>query len=196
MAGILISGLGDAYTNSGYNLIIYADTDRRGTSNNARQSLYTVTPDGGSAIQVFNEDDDISSSPNYNTFDGSYVESDGIEDGADYSNYVIVSNLTASSFTLAWSSPDGGRGGISGFQIVANAPLVTSIDNFGVGVVSGKVALSWTAVTGASYGVEATDNLVIGTWTSIASGLSGNGLLSITNDVTADQQFFRAYLED
>ncbi|WP_372846200.1 Ig-like domain-containing protein, partial [Pontiella sp.] len=130
--GISITGLGPEYTGQGYKLIIYADTDRRGTGNNPRQSEYTVTPFGESAIVVFNEDDDVSATPTYNTFDGTYIESDGVEDGADYSNYVVVSNLTASSFTIAVRSPDGGRGGISGFQIVANAPLVTSIENFGV----------------------------------------------------------------
>ena len=39
--------------------------------------------------------------------------------GTNYSNYTVISGLSASAFTLEVTSPDGGRGGISGFQIVA-----------------------------------------------------------------------------
>ncbi|MDP4996162.1 MAG: sulfatase-like hydrolase/transferase [Akkermansiaceae bacterium] len=118
-----ISGLGTDFTTEGYSLIIYSDSDRRNTTSNARQSLYTVTPSGGSPITGFVEDDDGATV--VNIFDGTYLESDGVEDGDDYSNYVVISGLNASDFTLEIDSPDGGRGAISGFQIVGQGSVGT-----------------------------------------------------------------------
>lgn len=112
-----ISGLGSAYTSLGYKLIIYSDSDRRNTGTNPRRSEFTVTPSGGSAVTVFVEDDDKATP--VNIFDGTYIMSDNSDTGADYSNYTVVSGLTADSFSLEVTSPDGGRGAISGFQIVA-----------------------------------------------------------------------------
>ncbi|MDB4436165.1 hypothetical protein N9139_01690, partial [Akkermansiaceae bacterium] len=125
-----ISGLGSGFTAGGYNLIIYSDSDRRGsTANNTRRSIYTITPNGGSPITGFVEDDD-GVTP-VNTFDGTYIQSDGVDNGSDYSNYVVFSGLTSADFTLEIDSPDGGRGAISGFQIISQAgsdPLPTIAD--------------------------------------------------------------------
>ena len=109
-----ISGLGSEYTSGGYTVIIYSDSDRRGGGTAARQSIFTITPAGGSPVSAFVEDDNGSVLPN--TFSGSYVFGDGVEDGADYSNFTIIEGLSASSFTLEVTSPGGGgRGAISGF---------------------------------------------------------------------------------
>lgn len=130
-AVINITGISSAFTAfpGGYDLILYSDSDRGGfrTAGNPplpaanegnRQSTFIVTPGGGSAITVFTEDD-YSDSPALRTFDGTYVLSDGVEDGEDYSNYVVVSGLTASSLSIDLTSFDGGRGAINGFQLVA-----------------------------------------------------------------------------
>jgi hypothetical protein len=59
------------------------------------------------------------------------------------------------------------------------------------------LALSWSTVSGATYGVAMSTNLVSGPWTNVLTGISGDGIpVSITNDPTADQQFFRVYLEE
>ena len=112
-----VSGLGPEFTSGGYDLVIYSDSDRRGTTGgNVRQSIYTLTPaGGGDPIQAFVEDDDPVEEANI--FEGCYIISDGVEDGADYSNYTVITGLTAASFDLEITSPDGGRGAISGFQI-------------------------------------------------------------------------------
>jgi hypothetical protein len=200
-AVLVISGLGEAYTKSGYNVIIYSDSDKRPATAVTRQSIFALTPEGSTNVFTkFTEDDFNPSTPVTNTFSGTFIEGDSSEDGTDYSNYVVFSNLTASGFSLdVYADAAGGRGAINGFQIVANGPLVTSIDDFGVGVVAGEsaVAFSWTTVSGASYGVEATSDLVYGTWSKILTGIDGiNGVLSVTNNITEDQQFFRVYLEE
>ncbi|MDP4777216.1 MAG: sulfatase-like hydrolase/transferase, partial [Opitutales bacterium] len=143
-----ISGLGTDFTTEGYSLIIYSDSDRRDTGAGSRQSLYTVTPSGGSPVTGFVEDDD-GATP-VNIFDGTYILSDGVDDGDDYSNYVIISGLNASDFTIEIDSPDGGRGAISGFQIIAGdlgvtLPLVVNsfvVDDYYVQP-SDAVILSW-----------------------------------------------------
>ena len=144
-----VAGLGADFTTEGYSLIIYSDSDRRNTStNNVRQSLYTITPDGGAPMNGFVEDDDGASV--VNIFDGTYIPSDGVDDGADYSNYVVIGGLSASEFTLEIDSPDGGRGAISGFQIIAGdggvvlPPVIHSFvaDDHYVGV-GDPVQLSW-----------------------------------------------------
>ncbi|CAA6692115.1 MULTISPECIES: sulfatase-like hydrolase/transferase [unclassified Lentimonas] len=150
-----ISGLGSAYTDDGYTLILYSDSDRRGSSSSSRTSQFVITPEGGSAITVFVEDDDISDD-SYNVFDGTYIESDGVNDGTEHSNYVVVPNLTAASFEIAISSPDGGRGAISGFQIIPGGievPILPEVNSFAVDdgyVAAGETApLSWSS-TGAT----------------------------------------------
>ena len=118
-----ISGLGPDFTSGGYTVIIYSDSDRRGGGTNTRQSLFTLTPAGGGPISSFVEDDDQSAIPN--TFGGSFVFSDGVDDGADYSNFTFIEGLSASSFSLEVTSPGGGgRGAISGLQIVGGTGII------------------------------------------------------------------------
>ena len=128
-----IAGLGLPFTTNGYDLIIYSDTDRGGAganSNGARTSVFTVTEAGGTVSSALTEDDN--SLPR--VFDGNYILSDGNGAGTDYSNYTVISGLSASSFSIEVTSPDGGRGGISGFQIVATAvPEPTSAALLGLG---------------------------------------------------------------
>lgn len=118
-AVLQVSGLDETYTQHGYQVIIYSDSDKVPDSKNIRdrQSVFTLTPEGGAALTAFVEDD--SAATRVNTFDGAYIAGDSVDDGAEFSNYSLFSNLSASSFTLQISSPDGMRGAISGFQIVA-----------------------------------------------------------------------------
>ena len=121
-----IAGLGLPFTTNGYDLIIYSETDRGGVgvgSTGARTSEFTVTEAGGAVSNALTEDDN--SAPR--TFDGNYVLSDGDGAGTNYSNYTVISGLSASAFTLEVTSPNGGRGGISGFQIVAAVPEPSSL---------------------------------------------------------------------
>ena len=121
-----IAGLGAAFTANGYDLIIYSETDRGGVgvnSNGARTSVFTVTEGGGTVSTALTEDDNAAP----RTFDGTYVLSDGDGAGTNYSNYTVISGLSASAFTLEVTSPNGGRGGISGFQIVAAVPEPSSL---------------------------------------------------------------------
>ena len=127
-----VSGLGTEFTSQGYSLIIYSDSDVT-TGGGNRTSVFTLTPDGSSPITLLTEDN--GAAPGGSTFDGEFIASDGVSDGADYSNFTFVENLTSASFTLEVTSPNGGRGAINGFQIIAGTldlpepavlPVITS----------------------------------------------------------------------
>ena len=118
-AVLTIANLPAAFTTNGYQLIIYSDTDRGPANGGDRTSVFTVTPTGGSAISVLTEDDG-SVGAAAATFSGAFVLSDNSDTTDDYSNYTVINGLTADGFTIDVTSPNGGRGGISGFQLIAN----------------------------------------------------------------------------
>jgi len=189
-----ISGLGPDFTSEGYHLIIYSDSDRRNTGNLNRRSVYTITSNAGSPMTAFVEDDDGAVA--VNVFDGIYLLSDGVDDGADYSNYVIVDGLTSSDFTISIDSPDGGRGAISGFQIIPGAlpssPIITLFEADDQYIQpNSTVQLSWETndadslilnpgeinVTGlTSFTVNPTENT---TYTLTASNSDGSSTESV-----------------
>ena len=129
---LTISGLGSDYTSNGYTIIIYSDTDRGGagvTSNTARTSFFTISA-GGSTSTLLTEDDNAT----IRTFNGTYIASDGSGAGTNYSNFVESGILTEDTFTIeVTASNSGGRGGISGFQIVA-IPEPSSLGLLGLGL--------------------------------------------------------------
>lgn len=60
-----------------------------------------------------------------------------------------------------------------------------------------EVAICWPGQAGITYAIEATDNLVIGNWTNINSGIVGiGGEMCVTNAITGDQHFFRPVLDN
>ena len=121
-----VAGLGAVFTDGGYDLIIYSDSDRRGASNNnARTSFFDVTAGGETTTVLVEDDDGFNDDDNSNTFNGTYVVSDGVGADPNYSNFVVVSGLTAADFTIeVTASNAGGRGAISGFQIVVSEDVM------------------------------------------------------------------------
>lgn len=96
----------------------------------------------------------------------------------------------------------GQRWGVStvdfAFSISSSAPP-TSVGDISISVISSgsQVALSWPTEAGFHYGVLATDNVAHGTWSPAVTGVLGTGAeVSVTNDVTESQLFYRAYLDE
>ena len=180
-----ISGLSSDFTSGGYTVIIYSDSDRRDPGS-TRQSLFTLTPDGGDPLTTIVEDDFTEANPN--TFSGSYSFSDGVDDGADYANFTIFEGLSAESFSLEVSSPDGGRGAISGFQIVGGTgiinlnPIELCIENAANGT---DLNLSWESQPGMVYTLRANTSLDIppSTW-PVVLGQEDLAATPPMNDVT------------
>ncbi|HEY3931932.1 MAG TPA: YHYH protein, partial [Verrucomicrobiae bacterium] len=76
-------------------------------------------------------------------------------------------------------------------NFLGNANLTSTLNAPGVN--NGTVTLSWSAIEGGSYQVEATTNLGdLSGWTVLASGLSPNQITgSYTNVTSLDKQFYR-----
>src|SRR3984957_4706595 len=76
-------------------------------------------------------------------------------------------------------------------NFLGNTNLTSTINSPGVD--SGTVTLSWSAIEGGSYQVEATTNLANSSgWTILTSNISPNQILGAYTNVTAlNQQFYR-----
>ena len=148
-ADISVTNISSLYTSSGYMVIVYSDSDRRGGSSSLRTSRFTLTPSGSGAIVRDVLDPG-------GTFNNTYV--DAATAGNNYGNYTIFTGLTAASFTLDVDSPDGGRGAISGFQIIATSNPPPSISSFSANdlyVSSGDpVTLSWNVSNATSLSID------------------------------------------
>ncbi|MDF7801955.1 Ig-like domain-containing protein [Pontiellaceae bacterium B1224] len=88
---------------------------------------------------------------------------------------------------------------IAGVTFDRNFTEVSDIPDFGGEVISGgtEIVLSWMTSWGTSYGLEATDDLMFGVWSPVVENIDGiDGLISVTNSIADDLQFFRPYVED
>jgi YHYH protein len=76
-------------------------------------------------------------------------------------------------------------------NFLGNTNLTSTLNS--PGVKNGTVTLSWSAVEGGSYQVEATTNLSdSSSWTVVASGVSPNQIIGgYTNITSLDKQFYR-----
>jgi hypothetical protein len=60
-----------------------------------------------------------------------------------------------------------------------------------------RMTLSWIAVSGTTYRVTATTNLMTGPWVELTNEIAGTaGSVSVTNAMTEAQRFYRVYLEE
>lgn len=120
-AVLVVEGLGREYTDAGYSLVIYSDTDQgRKRLEGSRRSVFTLTLSDGHEISKFVEDDDGAAIGDP-TFNGQFILTDEVDGGEDYSNVAVFEGLAADSFTIRLSSVDAKRAAISGFQIVKNS---------------------------------------------------------------------------
>jgi hypothetical protein len=101
VGNLSVTGLGAAFTDSGYDVFIYSDSD-----NNERTFDITVTPDGGDGTTLTVVDSA--------TFSGDYNEGGS---GTD-ENYVVFRGLTAAGFAMDMKSTPG-RGAVNAIQVVA-----------------------------------------------------------------------------
>ncbi len=93
-----ISGLGEAFTTSGYDVFVYCDAD-------VNNRTFTVTVGGRSVVGA-----------DSSTFDGEFRRAAGV--GSD-ANLFVFEDLDASEFTLDVASSTG-RAAVNGLQIIAN----------------------------------------------------------------------------
>lgn len=74
----------------------------------------------------------------------------------------------------------------------------TSIEEFGIGTIDGtNVVLSWQSNPAGIYTIQQKLDLFFGTWSNIVENIPGiSGVMSVTNDTTEPQAFYRTILVD
>jgi len=207
-----IGDLSDRYTDEGYRLIIYSDSDR-GPSGDAaaRTSVFTLTPEGEQPISFLIEDDGGVGADEA-TFSGEYILSDNSDDDDAYSNYIIIEGLTTANFTLELTSPEGGgRAAISGFQIVTNDVVIDPVTELGDPTVesiifnlvegSPEVTLFFTSTPGETYAIDFSTSLQPDEWFEAMDSIPATGTLTeVTDSIEAplnlSRLFYRVRLEE
>ncbi|MDF7806650.1 Ig-like domain-containing protein [Pontiellaceae bacterium B12219] len=114
-----------------------------------------------------------------------------------------ITNLSMNPLYVTSAAGGGGmRWGVStvdfGFSVSRSAPP-SSVGDVSYQLLSGgiQIALSWPTEAGFNYGVQVTDNLVVGIWSNAMTGVLGTGgEVIVTNDITEDRLFYRSYLEE
>lgn len=92
-----------------------------------------------------------------------------------------------------------GNVAITAITLEQTSAADATIGEISMELVSGgtKAALSWGTSYGALYGVKAADNLVSGSWSNIITDVAGTGdEVTVTNTLTEDVQFYRAFIQD
>lgn len=128
---VTVSNIPAAFTNSGYNVYVYCDGD----AYSGRTGKYTI---GFAGIQAVDN----------STFGGTFIQASN-----SAGNYVVFTNLTASSFVLACQGVGGGdgvlRAPVNGLQIVSLAALSKGLPAFKPGLScclsNGVFVVGWPA---------------------------------------------------
>ena len=110
---VTVSGLGTAFTSSGYDVLVYFDGENTPGTPSDWVTQYTLAVGGSTVATVFGKD-----AAGVN-FGGSFSEASGSTAGsATAGNYVRFTGLTGSGFTLT-ATPDAGSGPINAIQIIS-----------------------------------------------------------------------------
>lgn len=178
---VQISNIPASFTSSGYDVYVYSD----GINPTAtRTGDFTI---GSNTLRATDEQ-------NLN-FEGTFVQAGSGEVG----NYVVFTNLTASSFTLSAtpgvSTDTTPRAPLNGLQIVAHQSGLTAPDaptNLKATAGNGRVGLTWTAAQGAASYIVRRATSPTGPFEVVRGGITGTSYANtgLTNGTT---YYFRVY---
>jgi hypothetical protein len=117
-------------------------------------------------------------------------------------NFPIVSmgeSLDVSLDATALGHSVYGNVSISAITLVKTGNPSPVIEELSIEVISGgtEVVLSFDTTYGALYSVEATDDLAGNSWGDMATDVAGTGSeVSVTNSLSGNTEFYRAYIQD
>jgi hypothetical protein len=160
----------------------------------------------GTGFSAWSETMDIGTVVN-NAISGSVlvngVDTNSLTDA--FQTYTPTFDGTGSTLTLTFvmTSTAGGYGGMGmdNLKLYGTIPLppVTEVGEIAIEAISAgtEVALTWPTELGGSYGVMARENLSVSSWNNIITNVPGTGSdVTVTNPVSANVEFYRAYLEE
>jgi hypothetical protein len=111
-------------------------------------------------------------------------------------NIFAVPQVSAESPYLNWNDPAQDEYGISdlAYEIIPDQLLpLLRIDSIGsMSAPNGQIVIQFTGDDDHAYAVQVSPNLV--NWTTISTNCPSNGIFTFTNNVTANEQFYRTVL--
>ncbi len=82
------------------------------------------------------------------------------------------------------------------FLLAQVNPMPTFIGHVGMGLSGGNLVFNWTGDADGTYVLQCRASLVSGEWTNAVEEISGlDGTMSVTNDTSAPQAFYRIVIE-
>jgi len=55
--------------------------------------------------------------------------------------------------------------------------------------------INWIGEEGGTYALQYTTNLTAGTWSNVVEGVTGVGMINVTNDTMEAKAFYRVILQ-
>ncbi len=160
---VTISGLGSAFTTSGYNLIVYCQSDT------------TRTHGLKATDNAANTDSEVSGETNVG-----YYEANGY----DANNVVVLTGFTGDTVTLTRDANNGGVPQITGIQVQSiSEPEPEPATILSITPLSGNIMkmVINAPSPGDLYWPKARPNLVVGSWDGVAHSVDGVAPWHTTN---------------
>ncbi|QHI69780.1 hypothetical protein [Tichowtungia aerotolerans] len=128
-------------------------------------------------------------------FDFSDISEEAITNGAAFAVLDGWSTISGSSTNITVSGlPDGyvfGSSTLFTAGFVSVLPVGFEGPAVNLSVAGNRMVMGLDAVAGFSYTIQSTTNLVEGSWSNMMEGVSGNGMIYMTNDILYPQAFFQ-----
>ncbi len=179
ISDVQLSGLDAAAT---YDLYLYYVNPDNG---NPTTTTYMLTS-GSSQILVArltSTRDSVYVSGSYSDL-GNYVENE---------NYVVIPGISPSALGIIGINVSGAPGGLSAMQLVKRGVNIPEPFVNGFSVESGEAYMTWDSMTGFSYSVLSTTNLVTGPWVEVTNGIAGDGWMLMP--ATEGEEFFKVQIQ-
>jgi hypothetical protein len=156
--------------------------------NGSSNGLYDVVAGGSNSTLV------VDSGSSW-VFDFSEMPEDAVTNGAAFAVLDGWSTVSGSSTNLTVTGLPAGTVFVSsalftdGF--VAVLPEGFAGPSVDISVAGGQMVMGLDAMSGFSYTIQSTTNLVDGVWSNVLDGISGNGMVYITNDIVYPRSFYK-----
>ncbi len=77
------------------------------------------------------------------------------------------------------------------FALMNSSGTIPDLGEVSLAFDGANLIMSWEGLSGVSYAVQRRGSLVSGSWSNVVEGLMGSGTISVTNDTTDPQAFYR-----
>ncbi len=156
--------------------------------NGSSNGLYDVVAGGSGSTLIVDPDSSW-------VFDFSEMPEDAITNGAAFAVLDGWSTVSGSSTNITVTGlPEGtvfGSSSLFTAGFVSVLPSGFAGPSIELAVADGQLVMGLDATSGFSYTIQSTTNLVDGVWSNVLDGISGSGMVYVTNDILYPQSFYK-----